>query len=212
VRPPLSFYCTFSLTNTQLTYARCTDPRWTGARRPSPPPFSSFEPTATSSISYDPPIFIHRHAPHDVDDGAGLRPHPHPRHSATSGTTDSLSRYDDGSSLAPSAFPLDSPLVYPSPRFSLPHSASRTRTVGRERSVESGLSLERIAASFGSVKDGLASGLGFDFGEGGGGSRRSAGRNREISTESMTDPCVLLSLSLALERVFALFQTLEAPL
>ncbi|GAA5836192.1 hypothetical protein JCM9279_002221 [Rhodotorula babjevae] len=169
------------------------DPRWTGARRPSPPPFSSFEPTATSSISYDPPIFIHRHEPYDID--AGLRPHPHPRHSATSGTTDSLSRYDDGSSLAPSAFPLDSPLVYPSPPFNVPHSASaaaslaasRTRTVGRERSVESGLSLERIAASFGSVKDGLASGLGFDFGEGGG-ARRSAGRNREISTESMTDP------------------------
>ncbi|GAA5898406.1 hypothetical protein JCM8208_006974 [Rhodotorula glutinis] len=168
------------------------DPRWTGARRPSPPPFSSFEPTATSSISYDPPIFIHRQAPHDVD--AGLCPHPHPRHSHTSGTTDSLSRYDDGSSLAPSAFPLDSPLVYPSPRFGLPQSssasmsASRNRTVGRERSVESGLSLERIAASFGSVKDGLASGLGFDFGEGGAGSRRSVGRNREISTESMTDP------------------------
>ncbi|KPV76391.1 uncharacterized protein RHOBADRAFT_42722 [Rhodotorula graminis WP1] len=169
------------------------DPRWTGARQPSPPPFSSFEPTATSSISYDPPIFIHRQAPHDVE--VGLRPQSHPRHSATSGTTDSLSRYDDGSSLAPSAFPLDSPLVYPSPRFGVPHlasasavSASRNRTVGRERSVESGLSLERIAASFGSVKDGLGSGLGFDFGGEGGGSRRSVGRNREISTESMTDP------------------------
>ena len=170
------------------------DARWTGARRHSPPPFSSFEPTATSSISYDPPILIRRDPPSN-DHQVAARPDA--RHSTS--TADSLSRYDEASSLAPSAFPLDSPLVYPSPRFSVAPS-NRSRA-GRQRSVESGLSLERIAASFGSLKDGLASGLGFDFDEGAR-NRRSGGgaaRQREFSTESMTDPCVL-SLSLSSSR------------
>ncbi|GAA6051989.1 hypothetical protein JCM3770_002999 [Rhodotorula araucariae] len=148
--------------------------------RSSPPPFSSFEPISTSSISYEPPVFLHG-APAPSTYGA----HPLPRHSA-SFTTDSMSRYDDASSPAQSALPLDSPLVYTPPRFSVVYPA-RGRAA-RQRSVESGLSvLDRIAASFGSVKEGLSAGLGVDFGEGGLG-RRSGERLREMSTESMTDP------------------------
>ncbi|BGP38666.1 hypothetical protein JCM10450v2_002616 [Rhodotorula kratochvilovae] len=157
------------------------DARWTGSRRSSPPPFSSFEPISTSSISYDPPIFLH--GPPDPTNYAANHL---PRHSA-SFTTDSLSRYDDASSPAQSALPLDSPLVYTPPRFSVVYPAGG-RAARQQRSVESGLSvLDRIAASFGNVKEGLTAGLGVDFGEGGMG-RRSGERQREISTESMTDP------------------------
>ncbi|GJN87453.1 hypothetical protein Rhopal_000402-T1 [Rhodotorula paludigena] len=155
-------------------------PRWNGTnrRRSSPPPFSSFVPSA---VSYDPPVAFP-----GTWNSASLYQRPGAPPRSTSFTTDSASRYDDAPSSMQGVLALESPFVYGAKRRSAVEPL-QARTSQR-RSAESGLSvLDRIAASFGSVKEGLASGLGID-GEGIAGRRRSTERQREYSTESVADP------------------------
>lgn len=150
----------------QLTF-RCPGPRWIGARRrrSSPPPFSSFEPLGSTSVSYDPPIVLRRQT-----SASSLDPPYHqPRH-WSSFATETDSRYHDADSPIFAPTPAESPALYPSPRVT-------TVVKGRHQREESGVSvLGRIAASFGALKGGVASGL---------------PRRREFSTESSMDPCVL---------------------
>ncbi|GAA6004832.1 uncharacterized protein JCM10292_002533 [Rhodotorula paludigena] len=156
------------------------DPRWNGTnrRRSSPPPFSSFVPSA---VSYDPPVAFP-----GTWNSASLYQRPSAPPRSTSFTTDSASRYDDAPSPMQGVLALDSPFVYGAKRRSAVEPL-QARTSQR-RSAESGLSvLDRIAASFGSVKEGLVSGLGIDS-DGNAGRRRSTERQREYSTESVADP------------------------
>ncbi|KAK4331564.1 hypothetical protein RTBOTA2_001021 [Rhodotorula toruloides] len=162
-------------------------PRWIGTRRrrSSPPPFSSFEPLGSTSISYDPPIILH----HQASSTSLDPPYRQPRH-WSSFATETESRYHDADSPIFAPTPAESPGLYPS-SSQLP----RVTTVvkGRHQREDSGVSvLGRIAASFGALKGGVAAGLGID-GEGAGAGagvtrRRGMPRRREFSTESSMDP------------------------
>ncbi|GAA5884705.1 hypothetical protein JCM6882_005360 [Rhodosporidiobolus microsporus] len=195
-------------------------PRWLGNSRSSPPPFTRVdvdEPTSGPPISYDPPVLFHR----SHSDPASLI--------CGGGGTDiaSVSRYDDTPPLPPAtsaawvrtpslhAFP-DSPLLHSPPIRGVERThffpsgpsqrggKSSFGAAGAGGKRQSGVSvLDRIAASFSSVRSGLDNaGLGIDEGDDErrdevepemsgarfrGGYGRPA-RSREVSTESATDP------------------------
>ncbi|GEM06877.1 G-protein coupled receptor [Rhodotorula toruloides] len=112
-------------------------PRWVGTRRrrSSPPPFSSFEPVGSTSVSYDPPVVLH----HQSSATSLDPPYRQPRH-WSSFATETDSRYHDADSPIFAPTPAESPGSYPASS-----SVPRVTTVvkGRHQREDSGPMMQK---------------------------------------------------------------------